>query len=43
MQQLVLENDEIQTEFDKLSSKVEELEELCELGQEVSHAKQDIK
>ena len=37
--QLVLENDEIQTE---LSSKVEELEELCELRQEVSHAKQDI-
>ena len=42
--QLVLENDEVQTELEELSSKVEELEdELCELRHEVSHAKQDIK
>ena len=41
--QLVLENDEIQTELDKLSSKVEQLEELCELHQEVNKISSDLK
>ena len=40
--QLVLESNEVQTELEELSCKVEELEELFELHHEVSHAKQDI-